>query len=534
VSLFFSNPELIRNARIQLRPGRMIAAAIICAVISITIWASIMHATVDFSVAGLHQAGAVFAFILYAQVAILLIGGGIYCLQSVHREKELNTFDYQRVTRLTSLELAVGKLFGAPIGAYFVVLCLMPVALIGAVQARVPATIVAEAYLVLLIGSIAYHALALLVSILLGRTGGFIVSIFLFLALVGINSIDMSGETGSPFLGIHAISPFAAGDLVEQSTFVIARASGGYVRSFEWTDVFLGKTIPHMVVLIVLYTTFTVWFLLGITRNLKRDPAAYEVFSPTQAFAFVLYLNLLVLGFYPWAVRLREMDVQIQGNPYHYSGASPIFVEQSLLGASLWLFAILALILLRNRERVRVRIRQIRGGAVSLLAALWPAPHLVIGIVLVGGAIIGLMSHYRNPGYWDLKLAVYEVAFLAVWLSRDALYLQWMNLRRVRRPLAAAALYLLVFYGSTGIVFSSLDLYHNARSAASTGILVPSPLFVLTPAFWSQQRPWWLLALGAQAAEAAVFCVLHRMRLREFEPVSVPETMPAGDLAQHA
>jgi hypothetical protein len=534
VSLFLSNPELIRNARIQLRPGRMTAAAIICAVISITVWASIVHTNVDFEVADLHKAGAVFAFILYAQVAILLIGGGIYCLQSVHREKELNTFDYQRVTRLTSLELAVGKLFGAPIGAYFVALCLMPVALIGAVQARVPARIVVEAYFILFIGSIAYHALTLLVSVLLGRSGGFIVSIFLFLALVLINSIDMSGETGSPFLSIHAISPFAAGELVGQYASVVARALGGLAQGLDWTDVFLGKTVPHLAVLVVLYATFTVWFLLGITRNLKRDPTAYEVFSPSQAFAFVLYLNLLVLGFYPWAMRFREVDVQIQNKSYHFSGVPPNNVEQSLLGASLWLFAILALILLRNRERVRVRIRQIRGGAVSLLAALWPTPYLVVGIVLVGGAIIVLISRYRNPGYWNLKLAVYEVAFLAVWLSRDALYLQWMNLRRARRPLAVAVLYMIVFYGSTGIIFGSLSLYNNARAAASTAFLVPSPLFALGPYFWSQQTPLWLLALGAQAAEAVVFWLLHRMRLREFEPVSVPETMPADDLAQHA
>lgn len=165
MSLFFSNPEFIRNARIQLRPGRMIAAAIICAVVSITIWASIVHTDVDFDVAGLHKAGAVFAFILYAQVSILLIGGGIYCLQSVNREKDLHTFDYQRVTRLTSLELAVGKLFGAPIAAYFIVICPMRVALLGAAQGHVPATLVVGAYIILVMGSISYHSLALLVSV---------------------------------------------------------------------------------------------------------------------------------------------------------------------------------------------------------------------------------------------------------------------------------------------------------------------------------------------------------------------------------
>jgi len=36
--------------------------------------------------------GNLFGVILTLQIVALLIGGGIYCLQSVHREKDLNTF----------------------------------------------------------------------------------------------------------------------------------------------------------------------------------------------------------------------------------------------------------------------------------------------------------------------------------------------------------------------------------------------------------------------------------------------------------
>jgi hypothetical protein len=537
VSLFFSNPELIRNARIQLRPGRMIAALVICAVMSFTLWASIAHSKDDVQFAGLQREGAVFVLILYAQIAILLIGGGIYCLQSVHREKELNTFDFQRVTRLTSLELVVGKLFGAPIGAYFVVLCLMPVALIGAAQGSVPATLVVGAYIVLLTGSIAYHALALLVSTLLKRTGGLVTSIFLYLMLVWLSSVELYHANipwSDPALDLHVVSPLFAGSLVSQPDSAIQRAANGSGSGFQWTDMFFGKPFPHFGVLMVLYAIFTAWFLLGITRNLKRDPASYEVYSPNQATAFVLYLNLLVLGFFPWTDKFRAKDFYIGNHPYHVPGAVPGAVEQSLLFASLWLFAILALILLRSRERTRIRIRQIGSGAARFLAALWPAPYLIGGIALTGSAIVVLISHYRGPGDWDVKMAIYEVAFLAVWLSRDALYLQWMNVRRAKRPLAVGFLYLIVFYGSTGIIFSTLNLYDYARGAASTAFLVPSPLFALGPYFWSQQTPCWLLALGAQAAEAAVFWLLHRMRLREFEPAPSSEIVPTGDLTQHA
>ena len=72
-----------------------------------------------------------FEFLLSTGIVILTIGGGIYCLQSIHREKDLNTFDYQRVTRLTPLELTLGKLFGAPSLLYFIALCLLPITLVG-------------------------------------------------------------------------------------------------------------------------------------------------------------------------------------------------------------------------------------------------------------------------------------------------------------------------------------------------------------------------------------------------------------------
>jgi hypothetical protein len=509
----------------------MIAAAVICAVISITVWASITRTDVDFSVDGSHGAAAVFAFILYAQVAILLIGGGIYCLQSVNREKELNTFDYQRVTRLTALELAIGKLFGAPIGAYFVVLCLTPVALAGAIRGHVSARVVLDTYLILLMGCIAYHTLALLVSVLLRRTGGLVMAIFLFLALVGISSVDLSNE---PVLNLHTISPFAVGDLIGQSSSVVARALLSNGAGFQWTDTFLGKTVPHFIVLMVLYVTFAAWFLLGIARNIKRDPSVYEVYSPSQAFVFVLYVNLLILGFFPWVQRFTGADLFVGGKPYDYDGSFPSVVEQSLLNVSLWLFALLALILLRNRERVRQRVRQFGRSAAGLLAALWPTPYVIGGVALSGCAITALIAHYQHSGYWDVHLAVFEVAFLAVWLSRDALYLQWMSLRRAKRPLGSAVLYLIVFYGSTGVIFSALNVYRTARGAAFAGILVPSPLFAANPTFWRDQKPLWMLALAAQFVEALVFWWLHAMRLREFEPGTSAAVAVSEKLPQHA
>ncbi|HKV05494.1 MAG TPA: hypothetical protein VJO53_10355 [Candidatus Acidoferrales bacterium] len=522
MNLPFSNPELIRNARIQLRPGRTIAAAVICAAVSITTWASIVHTDIDYSVSGLHGGGAVFGFILYVQIAVLLIGGGIFCLQAVHREKDLNTFDYQRVTRLTSFELGIGKLFGAPILPYFVTLCLVPVALVGAIRGHVPLFIILEAYFLLLLGSIAYHALALMVSVFLAR-GGVAVSIFLYLALVGISSVntfDDSAPWSVPFLKLHSVSPFGLGDLIAIPASVIERAPMGVEPRYLWSDVFLGITIPHSLVLTGLYIVFICWFFLAITRNLKRDPSVYEIYSPNQTFLFVLYVDILVLGFFNWSEQFSEKGFTIGNKLYHRRAALPSDVEHDLFAASLWLFAILALILLRNRERVRRRVREFGSRAASWWSALWPAPYLVGGVALLGGSVIGLISHYRNSGDWNLRLAVYDAAFLAAWLARDALYFQWMNLRRTKHPLASAALYLIIFYVCTGFLFGALNLFQSARGTALSAIILPWPAFFLNSSMWNLETNLFVGALLLQVAQALVFAWLHRARLGEFMTTS--------------
>src|SRR5205823_12645042 len=45
--------------------------------------------------------------ILWSQKMTLTLGGAIFCWRAVRRERELNTFDFQRITRLTPLDLAV-------------------------------------------------------------------------------------------------------------------------------------------------------------------------------------------------------------------------------------------------------------------------------------------------------------------------------------------------------------------------------------------------------------------------------------------
>jgi hypothetical protein len=520
VSAFFNNPEMLRNARIQLRPGRAIAAVVICAAISLTVWYSFEARTVARTVAD--DSIEMFRLILMLQVVVLLIGGGIYELLSVHREKELNTFDYQRVTRLTSFELAMGKLFGAPVLMYLIVLCLMPVALLGAILGHALPFLGVEAYLILFVGCIAFHVLALLVSMASGR-GVSAIAILPFLLLVASTSVDfhLNASTNWTF---RQLNPFAATAMFE--------SGAGQAPQ----DLFFGVSVPHFIVLMAIYVTFTAWFMLAIVRNLKRDPSVYELYSPAQAFGFAMFLNFLIVGFFNWKSPVGEpiiFNSQVMG----FKPLPPLSVERGLIDGSFWVFVLLGLVLLRNRERVRHRIRNMGESAASLWSAFWPAPYLLAGVIIVGIAILELIRVYRNPApdEWNCGLAALNIGFLALWVARDLLYLQWMGLRRTRRPLVAALLYLIVFYICTIVVLGVAHASSHTTFALVSAALIPFSVSALEISGWAAHYQLWICALALLAAQVVLFALLQWQKLREFlnpvpaVPLATPPS-PTGSL----
>ena len=527
------NPELVRNARIQLRRGRMLAAAVICVAVSVSVAAYHLNSQTGSS-SPIYDARNLFQMILFFQIVALLIGGGIYCLQAVYREKDLNTFDYQRITRMTPLELSVGKLLGAPALPYFAFLCLTPIAGWAAILAQIPVSVFLQIYVLVVLGSITYHALALLISLLLERgtsAGG----IIFFLLFVGMSSIDFS--QGESALAAHELSPFYVFKLLSLMT---PGQTGpvsnvwGFPNQF---DSFFGIQVPHFWVLVVLYTTLTAWFLLASVRNIKRDPSIYEVYSPAQGFAFVLYLNLLLLGFFRWVV--PHVEYSRTANPPYVTTIRSIqasAAEELFLSINLWFFAILGLALLRNRDRVRRRIREFGARAAGWRAAVWPAPYLFAGAVLTGLAIIGMIrlrlqmdrELFSTIGMaqfgfgeqeWNTGLGLLEAGFFGLWIVRDLLYLQWMNLRRARRPLVTGVLYLIVYYICASTLFVPFGWY-GPRGAPHASIFVPFHAFQLNSVTWISAAGAWIVALILLFLETLLFAWLHWRELQKLLTIS--------------
>lgn len=493
-------PELLRNGRIQLRRGRVLAVIVICAAVSLSAVAYFFYSP---NAARSEMAALdLVRTMVILQITVLLIGGGIYCLQSVHREKELNTFDYQRITRLKPIELAVGKLLGGPATTYLIVLCLMPVTLVAAFIAQIPFSILTQIYLILLLGSITYHLLALLLS-LLAPPGSSAGTIVFFLILVGMGSMIAAGMNT---FAIHQVSPFFAVELLGSQT-----PRNPFATLPPLQDSFLGTSVPHFLVLVVLYVTFSAFLLLAVTRNIKRDPSVYEIYAPSQGLAFVLYLNALVLGFFRWVVPYQlPPQYRVQFRPIQADPAAVVFLANAL-----WLLAIFGFALLRNRERVRRRIRQYGAVAAGWWAAIWPSPYLLAGALISGCAILAMIRYkVEDFGNWNFQVGMLETAFFAIWLARDFQYLQWMNLQRARRPLVAGVLYLIIFYVCASASMAAFGLY-RPFAAPYRAIFIPSAAFGMDADAWRSAERLWAGALLLLAIETFVFVWLQRAELKK-------------------
>jgi hypothetical protein len=136
-----------------------------------------------------------------------------------------------------------------------------------------------------------------------------------------------------------------------------------------------------------------------------------------------------------------------------------------------------------------------------------------------GFAMIAMIQHELHPDSgWSMGMALFEVCFLAVWIARDGLYLQWMNLRRGRRPLVTAIIYMIAFYSCAGALHAAFGLY---KPQAHGAYLLPWGVFSIDLAEWTSIRSAWIGALISLFLESLVFALLQRReltKLRESSP----------------
>jgi len=464
-ALFLKNPELRRNFRIELSPKRLVTAAIITGVFALIVLPSLTQRR---PASGSPYITLYLMAILWSQGITLTLGGAISCWRAVRRERELNTFDYQRITRLSPLELAIGKLFGAPALAYFVTLCLVPPAVVSAAgSGGVAVDFLARSYVLLFTGALVIHAFALMISTISDKggmsSGLLLLMLFQLVPVIGLlfsasptTSVQNAGRTSAlPFYGI------------------------AFPPTFLWS---------------ALELSFVAWLMLAVVRNIKLGLEAMQLFSVWEGLGFAAYCNFVWIGFYPWRTASR-------GNA--------VVASELLLFAVAFFYAV-GIGVLRSRELVRRGLREVTAALFGSARWLGPIGSFAVAAALTEIVIIIVQAQY-SP--WEsgasAARSLFLVLYFAAWMARDLFYLQWMKIRPVRSSLGKAFLYLGVFYLSTSIVFRSALTSTNV-DAAFAACLVPFPLLrQWTEAQWNAAGGMWLLALGAQIGAAAVFAYLY-------------------------
>lgn len=497
----WNNPEFIRNVRAQLRPGKVLATACIAAAISIAMgFALSHHGEEPAGSSGWGRQVLQIAFVL--QALMLAAGGGIACVNTIFREKEQNTFDFQRITQLTPLELTVGKVLGAPIFIYFVFVCLMPLAIFGAVMGKQRVSIFLAMYAVLLVGSLMMHLLALLISLLAVR-GAHTGAILLFLVLLWGTSTRIAPLL---YFQITPVGPFFAAQMTDWNSLEpprpITLRDGTTFDAPGFYDVFFGEKVHHVPVLVAIDLLFAGWFLLALLRNIKRDPNYYEIYSPLQLLGFAVFLNLLFVAFFRW------------------TAANPLDCQAFLLTLNMGVFFCFGLVAMRNRERVRRILRTKQGAASSVLDITWPAPLLILGTVVAGIIVILGVSEGRDPHLeWKSSFALFRSLFFAGWIARDVQFLQWMSLRRGKHTLVMGILFLVIFYVCVAILLSAFGFFTFAGRVPFTAFFLPSAVYLLDQSAWVQRPAIWTAAFVAQWFLVAVFIRLQKQTMDDLNAV---------------
>jgi hypothetical protein len=504
VILLFSNPEFVRYSRSQLRTNKLISTAILCLALSVTIGFFMLHGKAE-SGEPLRAVGNRLletSFIL--QALILGAGGGIACLNSIYTEKEHNTFDYQRITRLSSAELALGKLFGAPLLMYFICLCLTPMTLYAAAVAHARPSLVVAAYIALLVASIAFHAFTLLLSLLTVK-GSQVSGIILALIILWLASADISHGA----MQIHPLGPFESAQLATAPSWDVVASSSDWSTRFsyessQFTDEFLGRPVHHFAVLVLIDLLLIGWFLIAVVRNIKRDPKQYEAYSSLQFLGLAVFLNILFAGF------------------YKTNWATPLDAQAGFLAFDLIIFFFLGVALLRTRERVRSLLHAPGHPAPTLWASIWPAPVLALGAMLAGFTIVARLNFSHNPsGDWSLGFAILRCCIFVLWIVSNLQFMQCMNLRRGKHPLVMAVLYLSIYYVCAGFFLTALGSFSVPRNMPTGSLLIPSAIFLLEPRTWREGPDLWIAGIVIQLVLIVLFFYLQRQQIRQLERPSM-------------
>jgi len=487
---FWTNPEFVRHRRAELRPVRAVTVAVVvlvmCVLLGLACWSyeqnlleNAQRGAETFATQAwqdrldrMQRDFAPIIWLLFYRWLVGLQGVALTfwtlfsCAQSVSGERDRKTWDFQRTTRLTSTEILIGKILGEPILVYFAVLCAAPVTLIAGLAGGLSFGTVISVFVFLASTSLFLGFGGMWLSTLLeSRTRG--VGLIGALALYGFTLASYGlRESGLP--GLAAMSPLIA---------IIDLVLGKVPGPFHFTPVLFGHEVSWLLMNLLLCGSFSAWLALMLIRNLKRDYPDIRPLSRWQAVGCAAFLNFLIYALLSPGRFGDTLSGTVRGGQFPDAKSVAVFAV-AINGLILFL---MGLATLTPQERLKVWRRKLSAGESAVFADDGlPWPWLGISAVVAYAMMIwGLLAwdHALPLDSGTLQAAAIRLLLVAVFVTRDVLFLQWCILTRLRQPVVKGVLFLGLYYAAAAVLTALATISSEESGRWVLALLTPVQVF---------------------------------------------------------
>ena len=335
-----------------------------------------------------------FSMCLGAAMLTLIGYGTVRVAASVSEERRQGTWDLLRLTPLTSLEIALGKMIGAPLYALVLAAALLPwiVLSVGFSPKGAPA-----------------HSLPILVEYACMTFGAWALGL-LFSSLADER---LGNSDGTRFVLLAALIPLA-GSTLSRIEY------GGGPKSGQWqTFLYAGSTTTCWMFDALTWLIFGAWAFEAARWRIGLDKL--EPRSPWRISAFIVFLV------------------------YYFSGFPAIGIETVVL----YPYIVVLVASLAEPWGLGQWGRWLSQTGWSRLtrSPVWMRGALTFGLVAVA---ISLVPHAADDG--NAFFARRFPIMLAVFAFRDIFFLQWCRMRIKKNPEIFAVVYIALAYALPAII----------------------------------------------------------------------------------
>jgi hypothetical protein len=419
------NPELLRYVRSELRPAR-VATILGGTYLGAFLLALVVSAgNEQYHLNRVQYWRDVYSGVFIVSTIVLLLWTLINSSQAVVGERTHRTFDFWRTTRLSPMTLAVGKLTGAPIGAWLQYAAAVPILLFTGILGGYSTVATVGSLLVIALFNLALGSMALCLS-MRAHDSRRSTMLTLVMALIVLPNLGMRMM---PYGGDSGVSAWSA---LSPAGGVLAWLDGVVLRV-----ILFGHEVPSLLVTIALSLVVIGWCLTALVRSVKMEPEQRSLFSPLQ----VVGVSASLLAFVYAAFQPHRDFPDATLNQLIASG----------LGATLLCMYFTVVSTLFSRDSLRQQLRSVSAGPIlSRLIAPWVATGL-IGLLAAVLALAGYRQALDgNPVPWTGLVGAFLL--ITAYAVRDGMFLQWMISQRVKMPALKGMVLLVCYYVASVVI----------------------------------------------------------------------------------